>query len=519
METKDYVYRNEFAIMDDAGHGYHKMLPRIIQKWYCFTIEENLSFIGVFNKKRKTKMKKALLCAVCLGAFLTIPVFAQGSTGSQAPGTWVSSINIQYPDNNDMVTDPDANVTLKFYDSNGDLALSFDVTPAIPEGGSRSLYVPTDIPGLSDGQYSVVVTSNQPLEVVANSSSTSPSTAGAYTGIKSDEIGTTLFFPGLYKNYYGFYSEIVLQNAEVSDATNVNIAFYNQKTGDNVATIGPVTIPATSTRIFVLDDLAGVPSGNTNGLLSAKVTSDKSLAGVANIWSSAYDNEFADYNGYVSGSTSIVYAPALYNQYYGFVSALTVQNMSDTESVDIRVTYSNGSIETATLLPLQAIEYYQPNNLTLPSGNSDGVFSAKVESLTGQPIVVLVNVEDKTKGSLASYNGPSEATTEVNCPVVLQSYYEWFSAETVQNVGTDPTDITITYASGESRTFNDIPANGTVNIIELVEAGSVLPNGSSVAARIVSTGEPLVAVVQENSNDRYAGTPGDYLLAYTCVSN
>ena len=30
--------------------------------------------------------------------------------------------------------------------------------------------------------------------------------------------------------------------------------------------------------------------------------------------------------------------------------------------------------------------------------------------------------------------------------------------------------------------------------------------------------QPLVAVVQEDSKDRYAATPGDYLLAYTCVA-
>lgn len=465
---------------------------------------------------KKTSVSLTVVLIISLVA--VIPAIAQGATESQAPGTWVSSINIQYPDNNDAITDPDANVTINFYDSSGALALSYSVSPAIPEGGSRSLYVPTDISALSSGQYSSVVSSDQPLQIVANSSSTSPSTAGAYSGMQSDETGTELFFPGLYNNYFGFYSELALQNVESTDATNVNINFIDQNTGSTVATIGPVTIPATSTRVYELADLSGVPSGNSDGLLSAQVTSDKTLAGVANIWSSAFDGEFADYAAYVSGSTGVVYAPALYNDYFGFVSALTVQNMSDSSDADIEVTYSSGDTETATLSPLQAVQYYQPNNPSLPSGNADGVFSAKVESLDSEPIVVLVNVEDKTKGLLASYNGPSSATSDINCPVVLKSYFQWFSAQTVQNVGSSQTDVTITYASGETKTFLDVPANGTVNIIELDAAGSVLPDGSSVAARIESTGEPIVAVVQENSEDRYASTPGDYLLAYTCVS-
>ncbi len=432
------------------------------------------------------------------------------STGTKAPGIWVSSINIQ------NVGTGDATVVLNFYDANGSLVLSYTVTPVIPAGGSRSLYVPTQIPGLSDGQYSVIVSSDQPLQVVVNSSSTNPSTAGAYKGVQADEVGTTLYFPGLYKNYYGFYSQIVLQNVEDSDAT-VTIKFYYQKTGEEAVTVGPFTIPKTSSRVFALGDLTDVPSGNVNGLLSAVVTSNKKLAGIANIWSSAYHGEYSDYNAYTSGSTTVVYAPALYKNYYGFVSSLTIQNLSN-ENANIRVTYSNGVTETKTLSPFQAFEYYQPANPALPSGNVQGVFSAKIESLDGKPIVVLVNVEDKTKGLLASYNGPSEATTSVGCPVVLKAFYGWFSAQTVQNVGTAPTNITITYASGQSRTFNNVPPNGTVNIIELANAGSVLPDSSSVSAVITSTGQPIVAVVQENSNSRYASTPGDYLLAYTCVS-
>ena len=461
--------------------------------------------------KRMLLMRAGQL-AIILGLLIPVPVSAQGSTGTQAPGTWSSSINLQNTGTSA------ANVVLNFYDSSGSLVLAFSVTPTIPAGGSRSLFVPTDVTGLADGQFSVVVSSDQPMQAVANSSSSSPATAGAYTGLQVNEVGTNLFFPGLYKSYFGFDSEVALQNTESTDAS-VTLKFYKQATGGLVATVGPVIIPATSTRIFALQDLAGVPSGNTDGLLSAQVTSDKILAGIANLWSSAFDGEFGDYNGYVSGSTSVVYAPALYNEFFGFVSALTIQNVSSGGNADIKVTYSNGETETKTLLPFQAVEYFQPNNSALPSGNVDGVFSAKIESLNAAPIVALVTVEEKTRGLLASYNGPSLASGTSICPVVLKSFFQWFSAQTVQNVGTAPTDITIEYATGESKVFTNVPANGTVNIIELDATGSVLPDGSSVAAEITSSGEPIVAVVQENSNERYAGTPGDYLLAYTCVSN
>jgi hypothetical protein len=443
-----------------------------------------------------------------------VPVFAQGSDETKAPGTWVSSINIQ-----NTGTGAADQIHIIFYKPDGTEVLNYLVTPAIPVDGSRSFYVPSEIPGLTDGQFSVVIQSGNPLQVVANSSSTFPATAGAYTGFQADQIGTELFFPGLYKNYYNFWSELVLQNTDAA-SNNIKIEFFSQTTGAKISGADvTATIPGNGSKVFALQDLTSVPSGNTNGLLSAKVTSTSSLnlAGVANIWSSAYNGEFGDYNGYTTGSTTVVYTPALYKNYYGFVSSLTVQNI-DTVDANIKVTYSNGSTETKLLKPLQAVQYYQPNNASLPSGNTNGVFSAKVESLDGKEIVALVNVEDKTKGLLASYNGPAGATTKVGCPVVMKTFYGWFSAETVQNVGTNPTNITITYASGQSKTFNNVPANGTVNFVELASAGSVLPDASSVSAVISSSGEPIVAVVQEDSKDRYAVTPGDYLLAYTCVA-
>jgi hypothetical protein len=458
------------------------------------------------------KVSVILFVIMLLSLIVVVSVSAQGSTGSKAPGTWVSSINIQ--NTGDAQADQ---VHIKFYDASGNLALDFLVTPAIPKGGSRSLYIPTDVAGLSDGQYSTVIESNQPLQVVANSSSTGPSTAGAYTGFQVDQIGSPLYFPGLYKDYYGFWSELVLQNTSSTQA-DITIEFFSQKTGTKITGADvSTTIPGNASRIFALQDLTSVPSGNTSGLISAKVTSSTDLAGVANLWSSAFHGEFGDYNGYISGSTSVVYAPALYNNYFSFVSSLTVQNIG-TSDANIKVTYSNGTTETKTLNPFQATEYYQPNNSSLPSGNTNGVFSAKVESLNNQPIVVLVNVEDKSKGLLASYNGPSGAATSTGCPVVLKSFYGWFSAQTVQNVGDAKTDITITYAGGQTKTYKDVAANGTVNIIELDSAGSVLPNTSSVSAVVESSGQPIVAVVQEDSKDRYSNTPGDYLLAYTCVS-
>lgn len=452
---------------------------------------------------------KKLITLIMLVAFL-LPMstaYAQDSTtASAAPGTWVSSINIQNP------SDSDASVSLEFFDGAGTSIFTFVVTPVIPAGGSRSLYVPTDIAGLASGQYSVVASSDVEVNVVVNSSSTSPYTAGAYTGLQSAETGTTLYFPGLYKNYYGFYSEVVLQNAGTADA-NISIQFYNQKTGATVGSPFTNIVKPGASLVTTLANLSALPSGNADGIFSAKVTSDQPLAGVASVWTNAMHGEFSNYNAFIGGATDAV-VPALYKNYYNFVSSLTIQNLGAADAA-VTITYSNGTEDTATLTPNQAKEFYQPNNPALPSGNSAGVFSAKISA--DQPVVAIVNIEDKVKGLLASYNGATVVTDTVLCPVVMKEFYGWFSAQTVQNVGTLATDVTITYANGMTRSFAGIDPNETVNIIELTNAGSILPATSSLAATITSSnGQPLVAVVQENSDTRYTQAAGDYLLSYTC---
>ena len=307
-----------------------------------------------------------------------------------------------------------------------------------------------------------------------------------------------------------------MQNVSGTAAADVSIQFYNQKTGLAVGTPITDSIPANAAETYKLSAIAALPTGSS-GLFAAKITSSQPLAGIANIWSPTKFGEMSQYNAFVDGAVT-AFVPALYKNYYGFVSSLTVQNLDATEQT-ITVTYSDGTTDTVVVAANAAVEFYQPSNADLPSGNAAGVFSAKVTT-TGTKIVALTNVEDKTKGSLASYNGVSSPTDSVLCPVVMKEYYNWFTAETVQNVGTIATDITVTYANGITRTFTNVAAGSTVNVIELTSAGSALANGSSLAASFTSSNaQPLVVVVQENSNTRYSATPGDYLLAYSCNNN
>jgi hypothetical protein len=440
----------------------------------------------------------ALLLATVVGSGA---VSAQGTTTTKAPGRWASSVNVQ------NLTNANNAITITFYNANGQQAHVRNDTLTPNQG--KSYYLPAEN-GLPDGQYSAMVSSQGALKAVVNSESQGPNTGYSYNGIDGGEVATTLNFPGLYKNYYGFWSEVVLQNTTLEQA-NVQLAFNNGQGVQNIA----ATIPGNSSRVFALGDLGQLAQGNQQGRYSLVVTSNRALAGVANIWTDAVHGEAMSYNAFIGG-TRVAYAPALYKNYYNFVSALTVQNAGGVQATG-RVVYSNGFVQPFDLAPGAQVEFFQPNFPELPSGNQAGVFSARVEADQGNAqIVVLVTVEDKVSGLAASYNGSQQATAAVNVPVALKEYFGYFSAITVQNVGAQATTATVTFATGHTRQANIAP-NGTYNFIQLAGAGDPLPPNTTTSAVVTSNnGMPLVAVVQQNNPTRYQQSGGgDFLFAYT----
>lgn len=451
---------------------------------------------------------------------------AQCDGGTCAPGVWGSSINIQ-----NLSTTAEADISIEFYDRSGNMVTSHPVNDLAPNG-AVSVYVPAQVGNLNSGQYSAVVNSTEQVKATVNTASTNsenaPWTAFGYEGADTSMSGGTISFPGLYKNYFGFNSEMVVQNVGSGDVT-ATARFYNQATGAAVGSaVDFGTIKQNQSVTKSLESISGVPAGNV--AYSAVVTTsgnDGSVAGIANIWRIGdRPAGTASYNAVIDGSSTL-YAPALYNNYYGFNSALTVQNIGTTPAT-VTIDYPGGANDEVgfTLRPNQAREFFQPNNRSLPSGNTNGVFSAKVTA-TGGTVVGLVSLSqiNSARGELASYNVPGEAANKVNIPNVLSDYFGYFTAVTVQNTCASATDVTITYPgslSSSNRTFEDVPANGTVNILHLNSRGDTLPDRTTTSAVVSAsnTNCNLVAVLQHNTDpgvNGYNGAkqPSDFLLALT----
>lgn len=470
------------------------------------------------------KIRKTILLGIFFVAALAFYVFTSQPAAAQtnAPGVWSSSINLQ------NVTTSPATVVITFYDASGNVVTTY--TPESLAGGEAlSIFVPsiTTSPALPSGQYSVVVSSDVQILASVNTASTSstsaPWTAFAYDGFDSSQAGTSLYFPGNYNNYFNFFSELVIQNTDPSTTANLKATFRNQSGGVIAADVSLGSVAPNASRTIAMSSVSGLPSGNS-AVFSAVVTSDETvnLVGVANIWRTSPTNGTASYSGFTSGSSTL-YPPALYNSYYGFRSALTIQNVGTGNAIGT-ITYSNGQTVPFNLVAGAAQEYYQPANTALPSGNSNGVFAAKVEATQGS-VVGLVSLSSATGGPFASYNVPSSATASANIPNLLSDYYGYFSAVTVQNAGTTSCNITLTYANNSTRTINSVPAGGTANFIHLDNAGDSLPfRTSTSAAATCHNGNPVVAVIQHNTSPNVAGynsskTPSDYLLAVTGVAD
>ncbi|WP_129629193.1 hypothetical protein [Candidatus Oscillochloris fontis] len=470
-------------------------------------------------------------------------VLAQRDT-TAIPGVWTNAVLIR----NTSETAA-AGVRIDFYQGSS-LVLSYPAPSApalnIDANGLLNVFIP-DLSQLGRGQYSAVVSSNQKVAVSVQISSvdqiTAPWTAFAYEGVDAANTAQKLFFPAAMKSFYGFFSEVVIQNTSATTATTLTADFYSATgTKLNLIPIQLGTLAANGTKTYATSDalFTSLPSGPTGSFGMVVNSSATNIAGIANVWRTTPTNMSASYNAFISGSRT-AYAPNLMNRFYGFGSALSIQNVDQTDTAVGTVTYSGGGIERFSLAPNASIMFLQFNRnttegQTIPSGNVNGTFSAKIEvTSTGGSIVAVVGYSRSPElnggailGDYAYYNCPSQPTPKVIVPSVMSNFYGFFTNISVQNTG-DPTYIQLTYQDGKTwRTPAPIPTNGIANFNHLAKNpnnpfGSVRTSTAAIASAVDVNGNPttspLVVLVQHNTDPSVLGykgrIPGDYLHVFS----
>jgi len=385
-----------------------------------------------------------------------------------------------------------ATCTFSLYNSSGTESYA---SSSFTIGGNKSYFVYVGNLSVSPGQYSAVISCDREVAAVANMSD--PARSASYSGIRSSEVATLLYAPGVYRAYTGNTSNIVVQNT-TGASVNVTVRFYQAGSSTPVATQGPRSVPAYAATSF---DQGTLPS---TGIYSAQIQATGNVAAVVNIWHT--DGRFYSYNPFAGGSED-AYVPVLMNNYRGNNTALTVQNLASS-STSVTVRYSDGTNRTRTIAGNSSALFFTPTEGVPVSW----LGSARIDGAPGSNIVALVN-ESGPLNRAASYSSFAAGTTTANAPIVLRNYAGGYSTSiTCQNVGTSGTTITATYSQpgvSESRT---VGTGGTALFFQPNTVG--LPDGFNGSA-VITAGQPIVCVVNQNqlSNPNTV----DRLLAYNAI--
>jgi hypothetical protein len=459
---------------------------------------------------------------------------AQSRTSTNVPGKWASAILIQ---NTGTASLAGGTYDITFYDTNGNIAKSFQPTDTIAAGASKEFYIPSAVSDLASGQYSAVISSSQRVKAVVNSSTDSgtapPWSAFSYEGVDAESAKPKIFFPAFYKTYFGFLSELVVQNTGTAAAT-VQATFYNGKTGAKTGPIDLGSIPASAAKTFSYNDsaFAALAGSSLYGVV-IESTNSQPLAGVSNFWTAdAIDAGVGSYNAVTSGAQT-VYAAALYNQYYGFVSSITIQNLDGATAAAGTITYSDGTTDPFNIPANQSREFFQPAKSGLGSGPTNGLLSAKITATTGS-VAAIVNIQRKQGGSisiadpsnpaLGSYTAASVTGTTVNVPAIYSDYFGYFTAVSVQNTGA-ATTITLRYGDGKTW-VKAAKAGETINFSHLPGApGNPLAAKTVIGGTVTSSSnQPLVVIIQHNTDTKLTSyrpskSPNDFLFVLSGFPN
>ncbi|NLG27740.1 MAG: hypothetical protein GX557_07490, partial [Chloroflexi bacterium] len=309
------------------------------------------------------------------------------------------------------------------------------------------------------------------------------------------------------------------QNQSETETAHITVNFYwaegTALAGQVAHTFTDEIAPGKSVSYYVPTNskTAGLPADFVG---SAVVSSDQPVA--ANLNTQLPSDLGADPNNPMRmGTASGVLEPAgklfftqVMKAYWGWDSYIAVQNTgSDTANVTVRYyNDSNGAqvtTESAAIHPYSTKIFRQSEVAGLPT-NWAG--SAVVEAADSKPLAGVANFfADGTPYADAmfqSYNAAAAGATKLYVPRVVKDYWGYQGGLKIQNVGTAPTDVTITYrfgANSYTQTIENLGPNQAKGLYmgtpsQVPALAGVVGSGSAV---IESSGQPIIATANEDN--------------------
>ena len=430
---------------------------------------------------------------------------------AQLGATDISSFTVQNVDTEV------ATVTVHFYAEDGTVITPsvlndsqpnpFDLDP----GASFAVYLPA-IPDdqLDDGRYSVVIESSAKVVTIANLIGQGDIYFnGSYSGF--DGGADTFYLPSIEFNFYNWYSLISVQNVG-TDVADILVTITCDD--GTVGTLEAMDVPVNTAVHFDLETT--IPDGFTSATScngSAEVTADQPVVAVDN-QSASVSGNMQSYSGVASGSAQ-VFAPGLYNSYYGWNGSLSIRKLGAGDTT-VTVAYDDGDPDSTCDLTDAAPSCM----LYMPTFHpTTGSFGATVTNSANLELVVVVNAANGSQAQ--TYNGVGAGSTNaVGIPSTMVAYYGWDTALACQNVGTVPTTLHVAYDGYPTDAYDtaELAPGETFEKVQYNE--TFLPDGHEGGATITANadGALVACIVNFNNAAQMQATVGDWSMSYNAFA-
>lgn len=312
-----------------------------------------------------------------------------------------------------------------------------------------------------------------------------------------------------------FASSITYQNVS-NTPTQVTFTFYNEKSSSPITVVRD--LPANAGASLSVASLSGSEALPANFMGSAIMSSEvpvvATLVQIPQPTSGAVKNRPLS-NGFSQGAPQVLLASVLKNQ-FNTSSKFSIQNASD-GNVDLTLKFyrvgetAAAATLTESAIPAGAAKYYDAGTLADlgASFNGSAVVSA-VASGTSTPaniVGTVLELETNNVGVRAFEGIPStSAANTVYMASALCNSYGSTTFYAVQNTSSSASaSVTVTYSNGATQS-DTITAGGKKSFSSCTTG---VPDGFSGAAKITSTGAPIVVIGKVGGAGRYTAFLGE----------
>ena len=310
------------------------------------------------------------------------------------------------------------------------------------------------------------------------------------------------YLPDIKANYNGWTSELVIRN-DGATSRDISTHFIDHN-GSFVNALVCPNVPSGGTCSFS----ASIAVNNFSG--SAIVDGSEDVSVVVKENQAGYSS-YA-YNGIAAADSlnpgwgqagTTIHLPLLMDSNGGWSTSVTILNTS-TSMASFDLDYfgqnSGGPYQgpQGSLGPNESVTYGQLDS-SCPTVGAGRIIS-------DQPLAVTVREGSDNNDNMV-YNGFSAGATTVNLPLIMANNYGWYTGIAVQNLGSEPTSITVNYYPSPG--FSDtayVQPNATAIFVQ--SGGQWGSNRWVGSARVTTASQHIAAIVNQTTTGRASSYSG-----------